>query len=157
MRTTIQFAALASTGLLAGNELATLIAAHPAVETLPLRARIEAEQALTDRLATIMPIYTSGTLLAVVAAAVDRARTPRFAPTAAAAGAIAAMLAVTGLGNIPLNRRTMDYPVDGDAPGWTEIRRPWERLHRVRVLLDLAAFGCLVATALATGRDRPAG
>jgi hypothetical protein len=58
------------------------------------------------------------------------------------------MLAITGVGNIPLNRRTMSYPGDGDAQGWATIRRRWERLHIARVLLDLTAFACLAAAAL---------
>ncbi|CAN5272208.1 hypothetical protein BH20ACT8_BH20ACT8_02500 [soil metagenome] len=156
MRSTIQLAALSLSGLLAGNELATLIGAHPAVRTLPLRTQIEAEQALTDRLGKVMPVYTSATLVAVGAAAADRAGTPAFRLTVTAAAATAAMLAITGLGNIPLNQRTTRYPVDGDAQGWAGIRRPWERLHLARVLLDLAAFGCLATAALNVGREQPA-
>ncbi len=53
---------------------------------------------------------TSATMLAVGAAAVDRAGKPGFRATLAAAGATAIMLAITGVGNIPLNRRTMSYP-----------------------------------------------
>ncbi|MBA2528722.1 MAG: DUF1772 domain-containing protein [Euzebyales bacterium] len=143
----IQFAALSLSGLLAGNELGTLIGLHPALRALPLDHQIAAEQALTSRLAKIMPIFTSATLIAVCAAAVDRAGRRGFASTLGAAAAITAMLAVTGLGNIPLNRATMSYPIEGDAAGWVAIRRRWERLHGVRVLLDLGAFGCLAAAA----------
>lgn len=150
----IQFAALSLSGLLAGNELGTLIGLHPALRTLPLRTEIESEQVLTGHLMKIMPFYTSATLLAVGTAALDRAGKPGFRPTLAAAAAIATMLAITGLGNIPLNRRTMSYPVDGPAQGWTEIRRRWELLHSARVLLDAAAFGCLAVAALDVGRDR---
>jgi hypothetical protein len=35
-------------GLLAGNELATLIAFHPALHRIPLRSQVEAERALTS-------------------------------------------------------------------------------------------------------------
>lgn len=152
----VQFAALSLSGLLAGNELGTLIAAHPALRALPLKSQIEAERALTGHLGKVMPFYTGATLTAVGAAAIDRAGEPGFRPTAGAAAAIAAMLAITGTGNIPLNKRTMSYPIDGEARGWSEIRRRWERLHRARVLLDLAAFGCLAAVALGAGADREA-
>lgn len=143
----VQFAALSLSGLLAGNELGTLIGLHPALRALRLDHQIEAEQALTGRLAKIMPIYTTATLIAVGAAAVDRVGRRGVAPTLGAGAAISAMLAVTGLGNIPLNKATMSYPVDGDAAGWAAIRRRWERLHLVRVQLDLGAFACLAAAA----------
>lgn len=141
----VQFAALSSSGLLAGNELATLIGLHPALRALPLDRQIEAEQALTGQLAKIMPVYTSATLVAVGAAALDRVGQRGFAPTLAGAAAIVTMLAVTGLGNIPLNKATMSYPIGGDAAGWVAIRRRWERLHRIRVILDVGAFACLAA------------
>lgn len=139
--------ALSLSGLLAGNELGTLIGLHPALRALPLRTQIEAEQALTGHLMRIMPVYTTATFVAASAAAIDRAGKPGFRAALTAAGAIASMLAITGLGNIPLNQRTMRYSVDGDALGWRDIRHRWERLHTARVLLDLAAFGCLAASA----------
>jgi len=153
----IQLAALSLSGLLAGNELGTLIGLHPALRALPLRTEIESEQALTGHLMKVMPLYTSATMLAVGAAAVDRAGKPGFRATLAAAGATATMLAITGVGNIPLNRRTMSYPGDGDAQGWATIRRRWERLHIARVLLDLTAFACLAAAALDAHRQRESG
>ena len=153
----VQFAALTLSGLLAGNELGTLIGLHPALKTLPLKQEIPSEQALTGHLMKIMPVYTSSTLIAVVAAAVDRAGRRGFGLTLGAAAATAAMLAVTGVGNIPLNKRTMAYPIDGDEAGWAAIRRRWERLHGVRVLFDMAAFGALAAAALTEDRGRRRG
>ena len=50
-----QFAGLGLTGLLAGNELGTLVGFHPAIRALPLRSQIESERALTGRLGKIMP------------------------------------------------------------------------------------------------------
>jgi hypothetical protein len=143
----VQIVGLSLSGLLAGNELRTLIGLHPAMRTLPLDREIESEQALTGYLARIMPVYTTATLIAVGAAAVDRLGRRGFPSTLGAASAIAAMPAVTRLGNMPLNRQTMSYPAGGDAAGWRAIRRRWERLHTVRVVLDLAAFGCLTAAA----------
>ena len=50
MHKIVQFAAVTMTGLLAGNELGTLIWFHPAVKSLPLPAQIEVEQTLSGRL-----------------------------------------------------------------------------------------------------------
>ena len=80
-------------------------------------------------------------MLAICAAAVDRAGKPGFRATLAAAGARPRPCwRSPGSATSPLNRRTMSYPGDGDAQGWATIRRRWERLHIARVLLDLTAF-----------------
>lgn len=143
MNKAIQGAAVIMTGLLAGNELGTLIGSHVALRRLPPQAEIEAERALTSHLGKIMPFYMTTTLLAAGAAAVDRRGQPGARRVGAGAMASAAMLAITLAGNVPLNKRTRDYPSHGDLAGWRQIRRRWERLHSARVLLDLAAFGCV--------------
>ena len=130
-------------GLLAGNELATLIAFHPALRRIPLRSQVEAERALTRRLGLIMPGYMTAALAAAVAAAVALAGDTGFGFALSAAVALGAMLAITLTRNLPLNKRTVEFPPDGDEPDWSAIRRPWERLHALRVALDLAAFACL--------------
>jgi hypothetical protein len=145
MTKVIQGAAVAMTGLLAGNELGTLIGLHPALRSLPRQAEIEAERALTRHLGAIMPFYMTATLATAVAAAVDRRGGKGFGRAVAGAGASASMLAITLAGNVPLNKRTMGYPSDGERREWEQIRRRWELLHASRVLLDLAAFGCLTS------------
>lgn len=145
----VQLAGLTMTGLLAGNEVSTLIGFHPALRALPLPAQIQAEQALNARLVRIMPFYVTGTVIAACAAAVDRRGSGSDVElTATAAVATSLMLAITLLGNVPLNRATLAYPSDGDPAGWAAIRRRWERLHTARVLLDLTAFAALATAAL---------
>jgi len=132
-------------GLLAGNELATLIGLHPALRRIPLRSRIEAEQALTRHLGAIMPVYMTATLVAAVATTVALVGETGFGYALAAAVALGVMLAITLSRNVPLNARTLEFPLEGDELAWTDIRRPWERLHALRVGLDLVAFASLVA------------
>lgn len=159
MTRAVQFVGVTMTGLLAGNEVGTLIGFHPALRALPLRAEISAEQALNGRLGKIMPFYMCGTVVAAGAAALDRRGGPGFPLALGAAAASAVMLGITLVGNVPLNNRTLAYPGEGDEAGWSAIRRPWERLHTARVLLDLTAFAALVTAALAdewtAGKPRP--
>lgn len=143
-----QFAGLSLTGLLAGNEVSTMIALHPALRALPLRSQIEAERALTARLGRIMPFYMGSTLAAASAAAVERRGGRGFGLALLSAGSTAAMLAMTLKVQLPLNERTVEFSPDGEAEEWSAIRRRWERFHRARVALDLIAFGCLAAAAL---------
>ncbi len=58
------------------------------------------------------------------------------------------MVVITLVAELPLNKRTVEYPTDGDAQEWSAIRRRWERFHQARVALDLVAFGCPAAAAL---------
>src|SRR5829696_4596972 len=99
----VVFAGVFLSGLLAGNELATLIAFHPALHRLPLRSQVEAERALTDCLGRIMPVYMSATLAAAIAAAIATAGRPGFAFALGAALALGGMLAITLTQNLPLN------------------------------------------------------
>jgi hypothetical protein len=152
MKKPVQYAGVTMTGLLAGNELGTLIGFHPALRALPLRSQIEAEQALTARLGRIMPFYMTGTVIAAVAAAVDRRGGQGARLAGAAAGASLLTLVITLLGNVPLNERTVGYPADGGAGDWATIRRRWERLHLARVALDVASFTALTTAALTDSR-----
>lgn len=147
----LQLAALTMTGLLAGNELGTLIGSHPALRGLPAPVEIAAERAITRHLGKIMPVYMSATLATAGAAALDRRGERGSRRVAIGASASAAMLAITLLGNLSLNKRTVEYPTDGDSQVWRAMRRRWEGLHTARVLLDLATFGCM-ASALAEDR-----
>lgn len=148
MVTKPQFAGLCVTGLLAGNELGTLIGFHPAIRALPVRSQIESEQVLTGRLGKIMPFYIGASLVSAGIAAADRRGRSGFRLAVVSTGATAAMVLVTLIAELPLNKKTVEYPLDGDAREWSAIRRRWERFHQARVALDLLAFGCLAAAAL---------
>lgn len=143
-----QFAGLCLTGLLAGNEFGTLIGFHPAIRALPLRSQIETERALTGRLGKIMPFYIAASLVAAGAAAADRRDRPGFGLALLSTVATAGMVVITLVAELPLNKRTVGYPLGGDAQEWSSIRRRWERFHQARVALDIIAFGCLAAAAL---------
>lgn len=148
MHKPVQLVAVTMTGLLAGNEVGTLIGMHPALRELPLSAQIQAEQALTAHLGKVMPIYMTGTVLAAVAAAVDWRGEPGFALAVSAAGASVLMLGITLAGNVPVNHQTLAYPRNAAPAGWSAIRRRWEKLHAARVVLDLAAFLALTTAVL---------
>ena len=143
-----QFTALCVTGLLAGNELGTLIGFHPAARTLPLRSQIEAEQAFTARLGKFMPFYIASSLTAAGVAAIHRRGRPGFALSLLSVAATAGMLGITVVAELPLNKQTIDFPLDGDAEDFGTVRRRWERFHKARVVLDLVAFGSLGLAAI---------
>ncbi|MDQ4083078.1 MAG: DUF1772 domain-containing protein, partial [Actinomycetota bacterium] len=57
------------------------------------------------------------------------------------------MLASTTLGNIPINNRVLELSPETDHEEFVELRERWDRLHTLRVVLNLAglAFLCLGA------------
>ena len=138
---------LAST--LTGNEVGTLVAIHPALRTLPMPAQVEAEQAVTRRYGAIMPAL----MTSVIASCFPTLRLTRGRESAACtlAGAVcyAVMLGVTLLGNVPLNRQTLQASPQSPPADWLDLRARWERFHMLRVLLDLTGWSLLCLAALA--------
>ena len=66
------------------------------------------------------------------------------------------MLAITLLGNVPINRQVLQ--VSSRAPGteWRRLRDRWERLHTLRVLLDLAGLSFLYVGTLSRSKRNAA-
>lgn len=143
----LQFAATLLAGVLAGNELGTLLATHPAVRSLGMRSQVPAEQAVTRRYGVLMPPLMIATLVVGIAATIG-ADSQAFTLDLAATVAIGAMIAITLAGNVPVNNRTMAFGGEGSEEEWDRMRRRWERLHAARVILDVAAFACFLLAML---------
>ena len=144
---------LVAAGLLTGNELGSKLAAHPALGTLPPRAQVEAEQALTRRYGQIMPAFMTGTLASFlpVLALEPPGASRRGALTLAGLGCYAAMLGVTLTQNVPINERLLALdPQAASYEEFRELRARWERLHTARNALNLTG---LTLTALAALDD----
>lgn len=145
--THIRWANLLVSGLLAGNEFGSKVAVHPALETLIPSARSAAEQALYRRYGRVMPALMTLAIATGVCALPllgDR-RSAAYRLTAAGTACQTAMLAITLVGNIPLNRRILAFDPADDPGAFRDLRLRWERLHTVRVTLDVAGFGLLCA------------
>jgi uncharacterized membrane protein len=143
----VRFVNLILAGLLAGNEFGTKVALHPALEELSTPERIRAEQAVTRRYGAIMPLWMSSTVASCAAAALPRGFRSSL-PTLVGAACFAGMLLSTLLGNVPINKRTLEIDPDEDGEEFARLRKRWDRLHTLRVVLTVAGFGLLVAGAL---------
>lgn len=144
--------ALTFAGLLTGNEVGTLAVIHPALARLPMPAHLLAEQNVTRRYGRVMPVLMTATFSAAAAAAGSATGRARWL-FAAATGCYGSMLAVTLLGNVPLNSATLRLTEQAPEAELREIRRRWYRLHVLRVALDLSG---LTLSALAVAmRPRP--
>ena len=137
-------------GLLTGSELTSWGIVHPVLWKLEHQAQLRAEKLTYRRFATVDPFLMTGTVAACFAAvgAFDGGDSSRLA--LAAGGCFALMLTITLLGNMPINLRVLRWDEERGDPGeWRRLRRRWDRLHTVRIVLDVAGF-LLITLAVAT-------
>jgi hypothetical protein len=149
----VRFVNLVLAGLLAGNELGTKVAVHPALEALSTPERIRAEQEVTRRYAAIMPFWMSSVVVSCVMVVVLSRRKPGFLPTLAGTACFVAMMASTLVGNVPINERVLELSPETDGEEFVRLRERWDRLHALRVALNVAGLAFLCAGAL-RGDDR---
>ena len=135
-------------GMLAGSELTSWGVVHPTLWKLDYQAQVHAEKLIYRRFASVDPFLMTATVVAcfVAVGGLDGSS----ATLALAAGAcFAGMLAITLVGNMPLNLRVFRWDEARDDPAeWRRIRRRWDRLHTVRILLDSAGFVLMTVAAL---------
>lgn len=90
---------------------------------------------------------TATTAACFVAASGLRGSSQALAFTAG--GCYTAMLTITLGGNMPINLRVFRWDEDqGDPAEWRRLRRRWDRLHSVRIPLDVAGFVLITLAAL---------
>ena len=134
------FSAVVLAGVLTGSELTSRAIVHPTLWKLPHKEQVRAEKLMYKRFGSIDPFLMTGTTAACfVAASGLRGRSATRAFTAG--GCYATMLAITLIGNMPINLRVFSWNEDtGDPEEWRRLRRRWDRLHNIRIPLDLAGF-----------------
>lgn len=142
---------LIAVGLLSGNELGSLLNVHPAFDDLDLPTRIEAEQAITSRYGKAMPFFMSGAIASFLPV-LWLTRRQRPAPFLVSAGGMTCfvgMLAVTLIGNVPINKTLLGLdPATTPEPAFDDLRARWTRLHLVRNALNISGLALTVAAAL---------
>jgi uncharacterized membrane protein len=148
-----RFVNLILAGLLVGNEFGTKVAIHPSLERLSTPERIRAEQEVTRRYAAIMPFWMSSVIASCLPVVALSRRTNAFLPTAAGTACFLGMLASTLIGNVPINDRVLEMSPETDGEEFKELRERWDRLHTLRVVLNVAGLAFLCVGAL-QGDDR---
>jgi hypothetical protein len=142
------FLAVLLAGLLTGSELTSWGIVHPTLWKLDHRAQLRAEKLIYRRFASIDPFLMTATVAACFLAAGGLDGTS--ATLALIAGACyAAMLGITLLGNMPINVRVFRWDEERGDPGeWRRLRRRWDRLHSVRIVLDSVGFVLITLAAV---------
>jgi hypothetical protein len=134
-----QLVGLLPIGALMGNELATLLI-HRALFALDVDEHLAAEQAIHRVLGRVMPSYMIVAIVGAVVLAIVADDGTGLVLAGAAIASLVAMLAVTVLGNVPINNETVRQRRDADMQRWRARRIRWNRLHLGRVALDVVAF-----------------
>ena len=151
-----QFVNLFITGLLTGNEFGSWAALHPALRELPHQAHVRSEQAVTRRYGKMMPALMMGALVSfvpVLSLVSDRRSLP-FLFDLAGMLCYATMLMITLAGNIPINRSTLELDPDKTSrEEFLELRTRWDRLHRVRNVMNLTGFGLAILGVLTSSQS----
>lgn len=148
----VRFVNLVLAGTLTGNEFGTLAAVHPALGELGPAERMRAEQEVTRRFAAIMPIWMGSTVASSVLALLFSRGSAGFGRTLLGTLCFLSMLASTRIGNVPINERVLEMDPEKDRQEFAELRRRWDRLHTLRVALNVAGLAFLVSGALAEDR-----
>lgn len=141
-----RFVNLVLAGLLAGNEFGTKVALHPSLEKLGVPERIRAEQEVTRRYGEIMPYWMPSVIVSCLPV-LSRGKAG-FLPTLAGTLCFVGMLASTAIGNIPINNRVLELSPETDGEEFAGLRERWDRLHTLRVVLNVAGLAFLSLGAL---------
>lgn len=139
------FSAVLLSGVLTGSELTSWGVVHPTLWRLEHGEQVRAEKLMYKRFGSIDPfLMTATTTACFVAASGLHGRSRALAFTAG--GCYATMLAITLIGNMPINLRVFRWDeAGGDPEEWRRLRRRWDRIHTARVLLDSAGFALVSA------------
>ena len=148
---TVRFVNLVLAGMLAGNEFGTWAAVHPSLEKLSPPERIRAEQEVTRRFAAIMPAWMGSTVVSCVLALLFSRGSTGSRSTLLGTACFVGMLASTRIGNVPINNRVLEIDPEKEQEEFAELRERWDRLHTLRVVLNVAGLGFLISGTLAEG------
>lgn len=142
-----QFVAVILTSLSMGVHFGTWLTEAPLRETRSGALFTEVQQGRDRVAARIMPILGNAAILSVaVCVVLVRAVPGAFVLSLAALVLIAGDMAVTVLGNVPINKQVQSWNVSAPPPEWAKHRDRWEKLHTLRTLLIVSGFVLLVSS-----------
>ena len=141
-------------GLMVGNEFTIAVFINPAFEKLSEEGHSAVVSPLAKLLGRVMPFWYASVILLTIADAV--LRWLQFhqvsMPLVASAALWITTIIISVIWLVPLNNRVASWSGASLPPDWQETRSRWDRLHRFRVALLLAALVCLIVGNVCTRR-----
>lgn len=142
---------LVGSGLTAGVLFCVALSVVPAFIGMPPERYVELHKLVGRRFDRVMPaVVLSWTLLDAVLAAGGHRPADSRVLFALAAVAGCGVMAVSQLGNVPINRRVKIMPAGAVPAGWADPRSRWRVLHLVRTycaVLGLVVNACALVVA----------
>ena len=135
---------IALAGLMVGNELAVSAFFNPAAWRLESTPQAQALSILAGSLGRLMPVWY-GLCLGLLGLELFLHRhQPVLVPLLTATLIWMGVIIFTISALVPINNRIASLNTTALTPGWKEDHKKWDSLHRVRVLLLLAALLALI-------------
>jgi len=135
---------ITSAGLMTGSELAISAFVNPAIWRLESAPQGQAVSILARSLGRAMPVWYGFCLALLALESFLRRHQPALAALLTAA-VIWAGVIIFSIGMlVPINNRIASLNTAAPAPGWDRDHRKWDALHRVRILLLIAALLVLI-------------
>jgi uncharacterized membrane protein len=131
---------ITSVGLMVGNELSVSAFVNPALRRLESGPQAQALSVLARSLGRAMPIWYGLCLALLAMESLLHLHQATLVPllTAAALWVGSIVLSITAL--VPINNRIASLNTAAPTPGWEREHKKWDALHRVRILLLMAAL-----------------
>lgn len=125
-----------------GTEFAISFFVHPVLRRLPQSVHLASVQVLGRILGKVMPIWIPLIIVSVLPVLyfIGDTSSNAFWLTVAGTLCIVLMLAVSLLGNVPINKQVIEWNPQSPPDNWLVLRNRWDNLHRVRVALNIAAI-----------------
>ena len=131
-------------GLLVGNELAISLFVNPALWQLEDHAQANALSLLARSLGKVMPFWYALSLTLLLAEAYGHRHGAALNLLLTAVSIWAAIVIYTILILVPINKRTSSLVPTSLPIGWRQDHKKWDKHHRLRILLLIAAMSCLI-------------
>jgi uncharacterized membrane protein len=145
----LRFTNVFFSGLVAGILLAVVVGMVPIIQEVAAPTGLDIKQRLDVYVDRVNPLFALLALLAgifVLVLADDLSTIERAFQIAGVVGS-AGVGVMTAVGNRPINKRMSGWSRTSPPPELAAVMARWSRLHAVRTLLGVVAFGSyLVAT-----------
>jgi hypothetical protein len=138
---------LVAAGTLVGNEICIAAFIHPIFYKLPDECHLRAAQPVAKLLGAVMPFWY---IAVVVLTAAECYLSRNGNPVAlhlleSALGIFVGSVVFTLLGPVPINIQIARIVPEQPAQNWLELRKRWDKLHAIRVVVILVALVVLTA------------
>jgi uncharacterized membrane protein len=129
-----------ASGVVAGVFFALAVSVLPALSAMPPEQYIQTHQLLGKGYHPVMPLLVGTATAADVALAVLAPASSTRYLAAAGAVALAGVMAVSQLGNVPINKVVHATSAGPVSQSWADPRPAWRHWHMLRTWMAFAAL-----------------